>query len=62
MKTKMGTEPGSLPYKMEMQKKGFSVPPADVPRPMVANPRTHTDPGLGAKTLSHPFKSGKTAI
>jgi hypothetical protein len=49
-------------YKEEMQRKGISVPPADVPRAMVPNPRTHTDPGLGAKTLAHPFKSGKTPI
>jgi len=49
-------------YKMIMQKKGITVPPSDVPRPMTANPVTKQDPGLGGTTLSHPFKAGKPKI
>jgi hypothetical protein len=54
--------PNSEPFRMKMQKQGFSVPPADVPRPMTANPVKNVAPGLGAKTLSHPFKAGKSHI
>lgn len=52
----------TLPYKMEMQKKGVTVPGAQHPVPMTATPVTHCEPGLGAKTLSHPFKAGKPTI
>jgi hypothetical protein len=61
MKSKHSTNPAQT-YKMEMQKKGISVPPADVPRPMTANPVKNVEPGLGATTISHPFKAGKSHI
>lgn len=55
--------PESLPYKMEVQKKGISLP-NDAFRPVgsPANPVTHPDPGLGAKTIAHPYKAGKPKI
>jgi hypothetical protein len=62
MKGKRADSINSLPYKMEMQKKGISVGPADKPRPMTANPVSKQEPGLGAATIPHPFKAGKTTI
>jgi hypothetical protein len=58
----INASPESPTYRQEMQKKGFSVPPADVPRPMKANPVSKQDPGLGAATIPHPFKAGKPTI
>jgi hypothetical protein len=45
-------------YRAELQKAGFSL--ENQPAKAVtstATPVTHKDPGLGAKTISHPFKS-----
>jgi hypothetical protein len=49
-------------YRDMMQKKGVSVPNAQHPTPMTATPVSHSEPGLGAKTIAHPFKSGKPNI
>lgn len=62
MKGKRETSIDGLPYKMEMQKKGITVGPADVPRPMTATPVSKKEPGLGAATIPHPFKAGKPTI
>jgi hypothetical protein len=52
-----------LPYKMEMQKKGISLgDTAQKPVPMKANPVRNIEPGLGATTISHPYKAGKPTI
>jgi hypothetical protein len=55
--------PEQLPYKMEVQKRGISLP-NDAFRPVgsPANPVHNPDPGLGAKTIAHPFKKGKQHI
>jgi hypothetical protein len=54
--------PEGLPYKMEIQKNGLTLPGLPKGVPSNPNPHTHTDPGLGAKTLPHPFKGGKPTI
>lgn len=54
--------PESLPYKMEVQKKGIREPNIPAGIPMKATPVTKPDPGLGATTISHPFKAGKQPI
>lgn len=54
--------PESLPYKMEMQQKGIREPNIPAGIPMKATPVTKPDPGLGGKTISHPFKAGKPQI
>lgn len=60
----INASPESPTYRMEMQKKGgnFGVGQAQKPVPMKATPASHTDPGLGATTISHPFKKGKPRI
>jgi hypothetical protein len=63
MKGKRADSLTQLPYKMEMQKKGISLgATAQHPVPMKANPVVKQDPGLGATTISHPFKAGKPTI
>lgn len=54
--------PESLPYKMEMQAKGIREPNIPAGIPMKATPITKPDPGLGAKTISHPYLKGTTKI
>lgn len=49
-------------YRAEMQKKGVTLPNPQIPVPETANPVTHKEPGLGAKTLVHSFKAGKPRI
>jgi hypothetical protein len=63
-------------YRAEMQLKhaggGYPVKPPDHdtfgvgkhghPVPMKATPITESNPGLGATTIAHPFKHGKTKI
>ena len=51
-------------YKLHMQKVGISLPnPHNSGSvPSTANPITKLDPGLGAKTITHPFKAGKQSI
>lgn len=55
--------PEQLPYKMDIQEKGISLP-NDAFRPVgsPANPVKKCDPGLGAKTIAHPFQKGKQHI
>jgi hypothetical protein len=62
MKGKRADSINSLPYKMEMQKRGISVPARPYGIPMKADPVKKVDPGLGATTISHPFKAGKPTI
>ena len=49
-------------YKAEMQKTGITVPASGKAVPMTATPVTKQNPGLGATTISHPFKAGKPLI
>lgn len=49
-------------YRDAMQKKGVSLPNPQKPAPSNANPVTRKEPGLGGKTVAHPFKAGKKAI
>jgi hypothetical protein len=50
-------------YKGEMQKAGISLPnDAFRPVPSTPNPVHKCDPGLGAKTIAHPFREGKQHI
>lgn len=51
-------------FREQHQKAGstWGVKPADTPRPMTANPVCNCDPGLGVKTIAHPFKKGKPQI
>ncbi len=49
-------------YKADMQKTGVTVPKAQHPVPMTANPVSKSNPGLGATTIAHPFKNGKSSI
>jgi hypothetical protein len=62
MKGKRQGTLNSLPYKMEMQQKGITIEAMPKGIPMKANPISKQDPGLGATTISHPFKAGKTTI
>lgn len=52
----------SRAYKMKMQKVGITLPNQHAERavPSKANKATHTDPGLGAKTIAHPFQAKAT--
>lgn len=55
--------PETLPYKMEMQKRGVSLPNQQAKHcPMSPTPVSKTGPGLGAKTISHPYLKGKEKI
>jgi len=49
-------------YRDAGQQSGYSCPPLPKGVPMNANPVTKTNPGLGAKTIAHPFKAGKPSI
>lgn len=51
-------------FREQHQKAGstWGVQKAQKPVPMTATPVTKSDPGLGATTLSHPFKNGKQKI
>lgn len=50
-------------YKMEMQKVGFSIQNQHaLAVPQKANKVTSHEPGLGAKTLPHPYKASKKSI
>lgn len=50
-------------YRDAVQKVGVSLPNQPfVQVPQKANPVTHRDPGLGAKTHVHPFKAAKKSI
>lgn len=51
-------------FREKHQKAGstWGVGKPDVPRPMTANPVSTCEPGLGATTISHPFKAGKPKI
>lgn len=63
MKGKHALSQNQEPYKMEMQRKGIRLgDTAFKPTPMTANPVYNCDPGLGAKTIAHPFKKGKPQI
>lgn len=54
---------GNKHYKREMQTIGISLPnDAFKSVPQTANPKTKLDPGLGAKSITHPFKASKTSI
>lgn len=60
----INASPESPTFREEMQKKdgSFGVEKAQKPVPMKANPVYVCDPGLGAKTIAHPFKKGKQHI
>lgn len=61
--TSIDASPESPTYREQMQKKGFPpIESAQKPTPMKANPVTKQDPGLGAATIPHPFKTGKPTI
>ena len=62
MKGKRVDNENALPYKMEIQAKGLTLPglPKGVPSP--ADPIKHVDPGLGATTIAHPYKASKPKI
>jgi hypothetical protein len=50
-------------YKLGMQKKGISLtnqPAMSVPQK--ANKVSNKEPGLGARTISHPYKASKKSI
>lgn len=51
-------------FRQEKQASGdtFGVQKAQHSVPMKATPVTKSDPGLGATTLSHPYKAGKPKI
>lgn len=50
-------------YKLGVQAAGVSLPNTPFKAvPMTATPVTKRDPGLGAKTIAHPFKNGKPQI
>lgn len=51
-------------YRAKAQKSGdtFGVEKAQHSVPMKATPVTKSDPGLGAATLPHPYKAGKSKI
>lgn len=56
--------PESPTFRQQMQKADgtFGVEKAQKPVPMKADPVRKCDPGLGARTISHPFKAGKRPI
>lgn len=56
--------PESPTFRQQMQKADgtFGVEKVQKPVPMKANPVHNCDPGLGAKTIAHPFKKGKQHI
>lgn len=60
----INASPESPTFREAMQKKDgtFGVEKAQKPTPMKANPVYNCDPGLGAKTIAHPFKKGKRSI
>ena len=49
-------------FREEMQKANatFEVGKAQHPVPMKATPVTKQDPGLGARSIVHPYKAGRT--
>jgi len=49
-------------YRDATQAAGLSIPNVPKGVPMKATPVTHKEPGLGAKTIAHPFKKGKPTI
>ena len=54
---------GHKVYRAEMQKKGVTIPnTAFSGVPQTANPKSKLEPGLGAKSIVHPFKASKTSI
>lgn len=56
--------PETPTYREKAQKKDGTMGVVARPNgiPMQATPVTKSDPGLGATTISHPFKAGKPRI